>query len=131
MPLFILTARKRMPLIHTLMVTAEQRRMPPRDKGEAVPKEKAAVIAQWIKEGAKIDGGLDAKADLVKELRLRWKPPVPAKTYQFPIIVNALTFSPDGKQLVVGGHHELTVWAIDTAKLVKRIYTRAERAYGM
>src|SRR5579872_2591218 len=66
---------------HTLMVTAEQRRMPPRDKGEAVPKEKAAVIAQWIKEGAKIDGGLDAKADLVKELRLRWKPPVPAKTY--------------------------------------------------
>jgi hypothetical protein len=116
---------------YTLMVTSEMRRMPPRDKGEAVPKEKAAVIAQWIKEGAKIDGGLDAKSDLVKELRVRWKPPVPAKTYQFPIIVNALTFTPDGKQLVVGGHHELTVWAVDTAKLVKRIYTRAERAYAL
>jgi WD40 repeat protein len=116
---------------HSLMITAEQRRMPPRDKGEAVPKEKAEVIARWIKEGAKIDGGLDAKADLVKELRVRWKPPVPAKTYQFPIIVNALTFTPDGKQLVVGGHHELTIWAIDTAKLVKRIYTRAERAYAL
>ncbi len=116
---------------YTLMVTSDQRRMPPRDKGEAVPKEKAAVIAQWIKEGAKIDGGLDSKSDLVKELRVRWKPPVPAKTYQFPIIVNALTFTPDGKQLIVGGHHELTVWAVDTAKLVKRIYTRAERAYAM
>jgi WD40 repeat protein len=116
---------------YTLMVTSDQRRMPPRDKGEAVPKEKAEVIARWIKEGAKIDGGLDLKADLVKELRVRWKPPAPPKTYQFPIIVNALTFTPDGKQLVVGGHHEITVWNIDTAKLVKRIYTRAERAYGM
>lgn len=116
---------------YTLMVTADQRRMPPRDKGEAVPKDKAEVISRWIKEGAKIDGGIDAKADLVKELRVRWKPPIPAAKYQFPIIVNALTFSPDGKQLVVGGHHELTIWAIDTGKLVKRVYTRAERAYAM
>jgi hypothetical protein len=116
---------------HELMVTSDVRRMPPRDKGEAVPKDKAAVIAQWIKEGAKIDAGLDAKADLVKELRVRWKPPVPPKTYAFPTIVNALAFAPDGKQLVVGGHHELTVWAIDTGKLVKRVYTRAERAYGL
>jgi hypothetical protein len=116
---------------HALIVTAEQRRMPPRDKGEAVPKDKAAVIAQWIKEGAKIDPGLDKKADITKELRVRWKPPVPPKVYPFPAIVNALAFTPDGKELVVGGHHELTVWAIDTAKLVKRIYTRAERAYAM
>jgi hypothetical protein len=116
---------------HGLIVTAEQRRMPPRDKGEAVPKDKAEVIARWIKEGAKIDGGLDPKADIVKELRVRWKPPAPPKAYPFPTIVNALAFTPDAKQLVVGGHHELTVWDIEDAKLVKRIYTRAERAYGM
>jgi hypothetical protein len=116
---------------HGLMVSTEQRRMPPRDKGEAVPKEKAAVVAQWIKEGAKIDAGLDPKGDIVKELRVRWKPPVPPKVYAFPTIVNALAFTPDGKQLVVGGHHELTVWVIDTGKLVKRLYTRAERAYGL
>jgi hypothetical protein len=116
---------------HDLIVTADQRRMPPRDKGEAVPKDKAAVIARWIKEGAKLDAGLDPKADLVKELRVRWQPPVPPKVYPFPTIVNALAFSPDGKNLVVGGHHEITVWAIDTGKLVKRVRTRAERAYGM
>jgi hypothetical protein len=116
---------------HSLIVTGEQRRMPPRDKGEAVPKDKAATVAQWIKEGAKIDAGLDPKADLVKELRVRWKPPVPPKVYPFPTVVNALAFTSDGKQLVVGGHHELTVWDISTGKLVKRIHTRAERAYGL
>ena len=116
---------------HALIVTTEQRRMPPRDKGEAVPKEKAAIVAQWIKDGAKLDAGLDAKADLVKELRVRWKPPVPPKAYPFAIIVNAVAFTPDGKHLVVGGHHELTVWEIATGKLVKRVYTRAERAYGL
>jgi WD40 repeat protein len=116
---------------HDLIVTADQRRMPPRDKGEAVPKDKAAVIAEWIKQGAKLDAGLDPKADLVKELRVRWKPPVPPKVYPFPTIVNAVAFTPDGKSLVVGGHHEVTVWTVETGKLAKRLYTRAERAYGL
>lgn len=116
---------------HDLIVTKEQRRMPPRDKGEAVPPEKAAVIAQWIKEGAKLDAGVPAGADLVKELRVRWKPPVPPKVYPFPIIVNALAFAPNGKSVVAGGHHELTVWELPSGKLVKRVHTRAERAYGM
>lgn len=116
---------------HSLIVTAEQRRMPPRDKGEAVPKDKAAVIEKWIQDGAKIDAGLDPKADITKELRIRWKPPTPPKAYPFPAIVNALAFTPDGKELVVGGHHELTVWTIATGKLAKRLYTRAERAYAM
>lgn len=116
---------------HDLIVTKEQRRMPPLDKGEAVPKEKASVIAQWIKEGAKLDAGLAANADLVKELRVRWQPPVPPKAYPFPIIVNALAFAPDGNSVVAGGHHELTVWELPSGKLVKRLRTRAERAYGM
>ena len=116
---------------HSLIVTKDERRMPPRDKGEAVPKEKAEIVRRWIAEGAKFDAGLEKKADLVKELRVRWTPPAPPEKYKFPSIVNALAFAPDGKQLVVGGHHELTVWNIADAKLVKRITTRAERAYGL
>lgn len=116
---------------HALLVTTEQRRMPPRDKGEAVPKDKAALIGRWIKEGAKLDAGLDPKADLVKELRVRWQPPVPPKAYPFAIVVNAIAFAPDNTHLVAGGHHELTVWDVATGKLTKRVRTRAERAYGL
>ena len=116
---------------YTLTVSTEDRRMPPRDKGEAVPRAKAELIARWIKEGAKLDPGLDPKADLVRELRVRWRPPAPPAAYQYPAVVNALTFTPDGTRLVVGGHHELTVWTVADAKLVERVYTRAERAYAL
>ena len=115
---------------HELMLTKDERRMPPRDKGEAVPKEKAELIAKWIKDGAKLDAGLDPKADLVRELRKRWVPPIPPTKYAFPAVVNALAFTPDGSQIVVGGHFELTVWDASNGKLQKRIRTRAERAYA-
>src|SRR2546429_1664713 len=39
-------------------------RMPPREAGEPLPKEKVAVIAKWIEEGAKLDPGIDPKAEL-------------------------------------------------------------------
>jgi Planctomycete cytochrome C/WD domain, G-beta repeat len=118
--------------LYTLIVSQKERRMPPRkDNLSPVPTTQTEVVKKWIDQGAKLDPGLDPKADLVKELRVRWKPPAPMAVYKYPTIVNALTFTPDGKQLVVGGHHELTVWEIATAKLVKRIYTRAERAYAM
>jgi DNA-binding beta-propeller fold protein YncE len=117
--------------LHDLITTEGAKRMPPKDKGEPLAKPKAELIGRWIKEGAKLDPGLDPKADLVRELRLRWQPPAPPAAYKYPAIINALAFTPDGKQLVVGGHHELTVWDLAEAKLVKRLATRAERAYAM
>lgn len=117
--------------LHDLMVTKEERRMPPREKGEAVPAAKAAIIATWITEGAKLDSGLDPKADLLKELRQRWTPPPVPEAFSKPIVVNALAFTPDGQSIVVGGHHELTVWNSKDGKLQKRINTRTERAYGL
>jgi WD40 repeat protein len=117
--------------LHTLMTSADEKRMPPKDKGDAVPKEKAAVVARWIAEGAKLDAGIDPKADLVKELRVRWVPPAPQEKYTNAAVVNALCFTPDGQHLVVGGYHELTVWDPAAGKLLKRIATRAQRAYGL
>ncbi|HEV3256395.1 MAG TPA: c-type cytochrome domain-containing protein [Gemmataceae bacterium] len=113
------------------ITTTGARRMPPKDEGEPLARDQAAVIRQWIQEGAKLDAGLEAQADLMRELRLRWKPPAPKPVYDRPVIVTALAFTPDNKQLVVGGQHELTVWDVAGGKLEKRIATRAERAKAM
>ena len=116
---------------YTLIVSHETRRMPPKDKGEPVPKEKAALIERWIQQGAKLDAGLAMTADLGKELRARWVPPTPPDVYPYPVPVTALAFTPDGKSLVVGGYHELLVYAVPDGKLSKRIRTRAERTTAM
>ncbi|MEZ6139904.1 MAG: c-type cytochrome domain-containing protein [Zavarzinella sp.] len=115
-----------------LIVTDEKRRMPPRkDNLSGVPAAKAAIIKTWIEQGAKLDGGIEPKANLVKELRIRWQPPTPPEKYQFPAVINALVFTTDDKQLIVSGHHELTFWDVATGKLAKRLRTRAERAYAI
>jgi hypothetical protein len=106
-------------------------RMPPKDTGDPLPKEKIAVIEKWIAEGSKLDAGLTNDTDLVKELRSRWKPPTPAAVYAFPVAITALAFTPDNQKVVAGGHHELTVWDAATGKLEKRLYTRARRAMAL
>ena len=86
----------------------------PRTPATPLPPAKIAVIEQWIKEGAKLDAGIDDKADLIRELRLRWKPPVAAdRLHAARSTITALAFTPDNKKLVVSGHHELTVWDVD------------------
>jgi WD40 repeat protein len=114
-----------------LLTSAKSDRMPPKDAGDALKKEQIDIIAKWIDEGAKLDKGLDAKTDLVRELRVRWTPPQPFVSYKFPTLINAIVFTPDSKRIVVGGNHELTVWDAATGKLVRRVFTRAERALAM
>ncbi len=118
-------------LIIEMLTTSGSSRMPPKEAGEALAKEKIAVIARWIDEGAKLDAGIEAKAELMRELRRRWQPPLPPVAYKYPVNINALIFTPDNKKLVVGGYHELTVWDLDSGRLEKRLRTRAERAYAM
>jgi hypothetical protein len=97
-------------LMSVLTTSNPKRRMPPPEAGDPLPKDKLAVIEQWIKEGAKPD--VPKNAELLRELRLAWSPPPPPETYKFPTIVNALAFTPDNKKIVVGGHHELTLWGV-------------------
>src|SRR5262249_44287618 len=118
-------------IIIDVLTTSGPTRMPPKDIGDPLSKEQIDIISRWIDEGAKLDAGIDPKAELMRELRIRWKPPQPPAVYKYPINVNALVFSPDSKKIVVGGYHELTVWDAAAGKLEKRIYTKAERAYAM
>jgi tricorn protease-like protein len=114
-----------------VLVATGASRMPPKDAGDPLPKAKIDIIARWIDEGAKLDAGIEVKAEMLRELRKRWSPPNPPEAYKFPVNVNALTFTPDSKKVVVGGYHELTIWDAETGKLEKRLRTRAERAYAM
>ena len=118
-------------LLITVLTSTGKDRMPPLEAGDALKKEQIAVIAKWIDEGAKLDKGVDGKADLVRELRVRFVPPQPFVSYKFPALINALVFTPDNKRVVVGGNHELTVWDAATGKLIRRVFTRAERAHAM
>src|SRR5262249_26267610 len=88
-------------------------------------------IERWIKEGAKLDPGIAEKADLYKELRARWQPPVPPPTYPHPERVTALAFTPDNQKLIVAGNHELLVFEVAGGKLEKRVRTRSRRALAM
>ncbi|MSQ95658.1 MAG: hypothetical protein EXR98_14010 [Gemmataceae bacterium] len=118
-------------LLIDLLMSKGKERMPPLDAGDALKPEQIAIIAKWIDDGAKLDTGMDPKADLVRELRVRFVPPQPFVSYKFPALINALAFTPDGKRLVVGGNHELTVWDVQTGKIARRVFTRAERAHSM
>src|SRR3954452_11377777 len=68
-------------IIDVLRAT-DNSRMPPKDAGDPLPKEKVELIARWIDQGAKLDPGVDPKADLLRELRKRWTPPTPPKAYK-------------------------------------------------
>jgi WD40 repeat protein len=117
-------------LVDVLKAT-DKTRMPPMDNGDPLPAAKIALIERWIAEGANLDQGLTPKSDIQRELRVRWRPPAPPAAYAYPATVTALAFTPDGKKLVVSGHHELTIWDVESSKLEKRIYTRARRTTAL
>ena len=117
-------------LIDVLKAT-DVSRMPPKETGAPLSAGKIALVEQWIAEGAKVDQGLDVKTDLLKELRKLWAPPAILGKYAFPVSVTALVFTPDGKQLVTSGHHELCVWDVATGTLVKRVSIRSRRAMAL
>jgi len=114
------------------VLTAEGARlMPPADKGGPLSSEQRGVIEAWVRAGARLDDGVDPAALIVRELRKRWVPPQPPSAYPAPLAVTALAFGTDGRYLVVGGYHELTVWNLPDLRLTARLPTRAERTYGM
>jgi hypothetical protein len=119
-----------------LLTSEGAKRMPPppkdkiTDKDGALPADKINVIERWIQEGAKLDADVAPDADMLRELRKRWQPPMPPARYPLAVVVTALAFTPDGQKLVAGGHHEFTVWDAAEGKLVQRVRTRAERTYA-
>lgn len=112
------------------------RRIVCEDESERMPAEsdpltevQIELFKRWIDSGAKFDGG-DTKKTLALVI-----PPVrhadAPEAYSQAIPITATTFSPDGKLLVVGGYHELTIWDVASSKLVRRINDIGQRVLAL
>lgn len=105
----------------------ESERMPL--EADPIPAEQLALIKRWIQQGAKYDAE-DPKTDLASIVPPPEHPPAP-EAYPNTLPVTALAFRPDGKQLYVGGYHELTVWNPEDGQLLRRIGNVGERTYAL
>src|SRR2546429_6270243 len=114
-------------LFRRLTAQDEDDRMPQKD--DPLPGAQIALIARWIKEGATFDGS-DARVPLVS-LIPKAPHPDPPSVYRHPVPVTALAFNPDGRELAVGGYHEITIWNPADGKLLRRIKQVAQRTHSL
>jgi len=94
-------------------------------ESDPLPAEQIALFKRWIEEGAKFDGE-DPKADLITIVPPPTHP-APPQSYRYTMPVTAVTFNKDGKELIVGGYHELTVWNPADGKLLRRVKNVGQR----
>lgn len=114
-------------LLRRIACEDEFERMPA--EADPLPKGQVATIQKWISQGAQFDGD-----DPNTILTLVIPPPryaAPPEHYPHPVPITALTFSPDGKQVIAGGYHELTVWNAESGELVRRIRNVGQRVFAL
>ncbi len=112
------------------------RRVASEDESERMPLDadpltdaQVALLRRWIEEGARFDGP-DAAAPLSSVVPTVVHPD-PPEVYTATIPIMALTFSPDGDALIVGGYRELTVWNPTNGELIRRVKNIGERTYAL
>src|SRR6266404_1685810 len=60
----VVPGKSKASVIIEVLTATDKTRMPPKDVSpQPLPKDKIDIIAKWIDEGAKLDAGVDAKAD--------------------------------------------------------------------
>lgn len=104
-------------LLRRLVEHDAKRRMPPAD--DPLSPAEVESIRKWIAAGAKFDG--PDKAVALKTYLPPRKHPVAPEKYPAPVPVLALGFAPSGKEIAVGGLHEVTVWDAVNGKLLRRL----------
>src|SRR5262245_46514363 len=73
-----------------VLTAMDKKRMPPADSGDPLSRNKIDLVSRWIKEGAKLDPSVTKEADLLKELRVRWTPPLPFAAYPYAVTITAM-----------------------------------------
>ncbi|MCO8123501.1 hypothetical protein NHH03_17270 [Stieleria sp. TO1_6] len=105
----------------------ESERMPA--ENEALAPEQIELIKKWIAAGAKFDGENPGQSLALVIPPARYADP--PEVYGQAIPITAATFSPDGKQIVTSGYHELVIWNTEDAKLVRRIKNVGQRVFAL
>jgi hypothetical protein len=101
----------------------------PKD-GDPLSAAEVDLLRRWVALGARLDGGADAEAALIRIMPRMTQPRAPA-TYAAPVPVSALAFHPDGTRLASAGYHEVLVWSVPDGHLLGRITDVAERVHGL
>lgn len=104
-------------LLELIRVTDGKAEMP--QNRPPLPAAQYALVERWVKEGAKDDTPVAAKAAVIDADH----PP----TYLAPPVVTSVAFSPDGKLLAVTGYHEILLHKADGSGLVARLVGLSER----
>lgn len=114
-------------ILRRIVTTEPAERMPA--EREPLTPEAIELFARWQAEGNKFDGD-DPQLPLFELVPARVYPPAP-ENYRAPLPLTAVSFSPDGSQIVASGYHELTVWDAATGKLTRRISNLPERIQSL
>ena len=100
----------------------------PADADPLTPME-VDLVKRWIAAGGKFDG--DNAAQSLASVIPPLKYPAPPENYRHPLPITAIAFSPDGKQIITGGYHEIAIWNTEDAKLVRRINNLGQRIFSL
>ena len=96
---------------------------------EALSEKEIALIKLWIEQGATFDG---EKVDrLLSEIIPRPTHATPPEVYPISMPITSLLFHSVQNELIVSGHHELTIWNLETGELLRRIGGFAERTHAL
>lgn len=111
---------------YRLITDDEDERMPL--DADPLSEEQIQLFKRWIEEGAKFDGEPDAFLASIIPPAVHPKSP---EKYPTRIPIKALAFGKDGKELFIGGYHEITVWNPENGTLLRRIGNIGERTYAI
>jgi WD40 repeat protein len=113
-------------LYRRLIADNPKLRMPPGD--DPLTAEEIAIIKRWIAAGSKFDG--NRTASLKSILPTRKHPAAPEK-YPTAAPVCAIAFSPEGKEIAIGGVNEVTIWDAKNGKLLRRLPRQPARIHAL
>lgn len=102
-------------------------RMPQKD--DPLPAASIALVERWIREGAHFDG-----TNRLTPLATMLPPtahPNPPERYDRPVPVLAIAFHPGGRELAIGGYHEVTFWNPTDGTLLRRIHNLAQQTQAL